>query len=486
MAEITDHIDFQTILQTAVAPRQTFGIQLLLVDDPQIPIDQRIRYTSPTAWDTEYTSGSIPYDYANVFFGQALKPESLMFGRWIQGASNPYFVCGSGYEKSYAAWAAVTDAEFAVTDGTNTDNIGPLTFAGVTALDQILPILNAGLAAVAVPTVTGLNTFQFVLDSTGRLVLNSSQSGASADTIAIVAHTSPTGTEISVTLMDAGNGTQVAGFDAEEPEEALQAISAIDDSYYNIHIRGRGFSQGDTPTEQQKEDLAIYVETQEKLLDLVTKDADCLLPTSTDDLAYNLFNINIKRSLVIWHRDEEAYPDAAAAGRFLPETEGTFSIEWQDLALITDSGDGTPLTLSERTALKDKNCSHIERVAPITFLYNGLTSGGIEKRIMLGRDWFVARNREDIFTYQIQSKLAAFDNITLTAIEEIIRKHGNEAIDRRIIVDTPERPFTVTLPDADDIDQATRATHELVVLDAFQGYLNSAIHDYRIVGTWTL
>jgi hypothetical protein len=105
---------------------------------------------------------------------------------------------------------------------------------------------------------------------------------------------------------------------------------------------------------------------------------------------------------------------------------------------------------------------------------------------MLGRDWFVARNREDIFTYQIQTNLAAFDNITLTAVEEIIRKHGNEAIDRRIIVNTPERPFTVTLPDADSFDQATRATHELVVLDAFQGYLNVAIHDYRIVGTWTL
>ena len=478
MAKIVDHVDFQTLLQTAVAPRKTFGIQLLLVDDAQIPVDQRLRYTDPNSWDEEYTLGSVPYEYADVFFSQALKAESLMFGRWLSGASNPYFVCGAGYEKDYAAWAAITDAEFAVTDGTNTDNIGPITFAGVTALAQVLPILNAGLAAVGVPTVVGLNTFVFSLDSTGRLILTSSQSGAAAVPISITVHGAPTGTEISELLMDASNGSAIAGFDAEEPEEALQAISAIDDSYYNVHIRGA--------SEQQKEDLGSYVESQEKLCDLVTNDSNCLVTGNTSNLAYNLYTLNIKRTLVIWHRDVDVFPDAAAAGRFLPEKEGTFQFEWQDLAKISDSGNGTNLTTTERAALKAINCSHIERIAPITMLYNGLTSGGIEKRIMLGRDWFVARNREDIFTYQVNAKLAAFDNITLTAIEEIIRKNGNEAIDRRILINTPLRPFTVTLPDADDIDAATRATHELVVFDAFQGWLNVAIHDYRLVGQWSL
>ncbi|MCK4960787.1 MAG: hypothetical protein KAT00_15345, partial [Planctomycetes bacterium] len=82
--------------------------------------------------------------------------------------------------------------------------------------------------------------------------------------------------------------------------------------------------------------------------------------------------------------------------------------------------------------------------------------------------------------------LVAFDNPSLTSIEGIIRKNGVEAIARKILVDTPERPFTVTLPDADDIDAAQRATHELVVFDTFQGYLNLAIHDYKIIGQWSL
>jgi len=478
MATIVDHIDFQAILQTAVAPRKTFGVQLLLVDDTQIPVDLRLLYTTPTAWDDDFTLGSIPYEYAEVFFAQALVPDTLMLGRWVSAASNPLFVCGPAYEKDYAIWAAVTDGEFAVTDGTNTDDVGPCNFTGVTELSQILPILNAALAAVAVPTVTGLNTFAFELDSVGRLVLRSSQTGASAASISITVHGTALGTDLSAAFMDATNGTSVAGLDAEEPEEALQAISAIDDSYFNIHIRGAN--------DTQQEALADYVETQEKLLDVVTVDPNAILPASVDDLPYNMKAKNLKRTLCIYHEHTDEFPDAAAAGRFLPEKEGTFQFEWQDLAKVSDSGLLSPLSETARTALKDKNCSHIERISPVTFLYNGLTSGGIEKRIMLGRDWFVARNREDIFTNQINTKLAAFDNITLTALEEIIRKNGTEAITRRILVDTPERPFLVTLPDADDIDAAERATHEFVELEAFSGYLNVAIHDYRIVGTWTL
>lgn len=478
MAAIVDHIDFQTILQTAVAPRQTFGVQLLLVDDAQIPVDLRLRYTTPTAWDEDFTVASVPYEYAKVFFGQALKADTLMFGRWVSAASNPLFVCGPGYEKNYATWAAVTDGEFAVTDGTNTDDVGPCNFTGVTELSQILPILNAALAAVGTPTVTGLNTFVFELDSVGRLVLRSSQSGSSAATISITTHSVGTGTDLSAAFMDASNGSSVAGLDAETPEAALQAISAIDDSYYNIHIAGA--------SDTEQEDLAVYVETKEKLLDVVTSDPNAINPASVDDLPYNMKALNLKRTLCIYTEHTDEYPNAAGAGRFLPEKEGTFQFEWQDLALISDSGLTTPLSASARQALFDKNCTHVERISPITMLYNGLTSGGIEKRIMLGRDWFVARNREDIFTFQVNAKLAAFDNITLTAIEEIIRANGNEAIDRRILVDTPERPFVVTLPDADDIDAAERATHELVVFDAFSGYLNVAIHDYKIVGTWTL
>lgn len=476
MATIQDHIDFQTLLQTAVAPRQSFGLNCFLVDDEQIPIDARYLIVTPTSWDDDLDSGTDPYDYANAYFGQSIKAEQLMLGRWASANTNPLFICGSGYEKSFAVWAAETTASFAVTDGTNTDDITGLTFAGITALEQILAILDAGLAAVGAPTVTGLNTFSFEFDTLGRLVLRSSQSGVAADSIWIT--TAGSGSDISEPLMDASNGTVIAGLDAEDPEDALQAISAINDSYYAVTNRGASAAQ--------QLALSTYIQAQEKLLVLAITDANAKDPLSTTDVPYQLQQLTHRRTLCIYTEHTDEFPDAAALGNFLPAEEGSKQIEWQALALVSDSGNPTPLIPTARQALINKNCSAIETVSGITYLYDGLTSGNVEFRIMLARDWFVARNREDIFTYQIQTPLAAFDNETLTALESIIWKNANEAIDRRILVNTPERPFTVTLPDADDIDQATRATHKLTVLDAFSGYLNSAIHDYRIVGTWTI
>ncbi len=105
---------------------------------------------------------------------------------------------------------------------------------------------------------------------------------------------------------------------------------------------------------------------------------------------------------------------------------------------------------------------------------------------MLGRDWFVARIAERIFSIQLQKDLMAFDNETLAQVEESILEYAEEAIARRILVNTPDRPFTINIPDADDISQAERGTRKLTLQDAFHGWINSSINDYEIFGTWSL
>lgn len=482
MTELVDRIDFQTLLQAAAVERASFGEQAILADDNQVPTDVRFRFVTPTSWDTDLTAGTEYYKYANIFFQPDVKAEQLMLCRWISAASNPLFVCGAGYEKDFAVWAAETDGSFAVTDGTNTDNVTGLTLVGVTALEQIIPILNAGLAAVAVPTVTGLNTSTFEFDSLGRLVLRMSTTGSAADTVSIVPAGS--GSDMSAPLMDATNGSSVAGFDEETQVEAMQTISALNGGnvWYNLNERG-----GD---DTEKEALADWIETQEKLLDLVLTAAAVKDSLSTTDLAYKLANKGLKRTMCLYTEHTDEYPDAAAAGKWLPFADGTTTLpqyEWQQLVGISASGLSTPLTPSNKTALDDKFCSYIEDIGGIKYLYNGITSGNIEKRIMLGRDQFNEFNRADIFDMQIRRPLNAFDNKTLGEIEGIIRNNIDIfVVGREVLVDTPARPATVTLPDADDIDAATRQTHKLTVLDAFSVGLNSAIHDYKIVGVWTL
>jgi hypothetical protein len=119
-------------------------------------------------------------------------------------------------------------------------------------------------------------------------------------------------------------------------------------------------------------------------------------------------------------------------------------------------------------------------------MYDGITAGGEEKRIMLGRDWFTFRIEEDIFGYQLNQPLAAFDNPTLTAIEGAIWYWITEGVARKLFVNTEGQPASVTLPDADDFTAAEKATHTLTVTDAFVVHLNSAINDYVLTGTLTL
>jgi len=145
-----------------------------------------------------------------------------------------------------------------------------------------------------------------------------------------------------------------------------------------------------------------------------------------------------------------------------------------------------PLTSTERTNLAAKNYNWIEKIGDNIYLYDGITSGGEELRIMLARDWFVARIEEGIFAIQLNQPIMAFDNSTLALVEGVIRQYGTEAIARKIGVDTAARPFTVTMPDADDFTTAERLSHTMTLDDVFVLYLNSSVNDYAITGTWTI
>lgn len=481
MARIQDYVNIQVLLKTGSIPPQGFGLELFLVDDPQIPVDVRFKLVDSDSYSDEFESATTPYEFAQVFFGQALKADELMIGRWIGSASHPYFIWGNDYETDYLNWKAVTNGEFAVIDNAtptpNRDELTGLTFAAVTSFDDVLTVLNTALSLIAVPNITGLDTSEFKIDGAGRVVLEMTTTGASAAKVFTTTILTPVGTDISA-LMDSVGGTSIAGFDAESPEDALDAISDIDDSYYNIAIRGA--------TDDQLEDLATYIEGKEKLLDIVTNDADVKDPLVLDDIASTLRDLNVKRTLVIYTEKTDEYPDAAIAGRILPTKEGTVNWAWTLVSLVTQSGLTLPLTIGERKAIKDKRANYFINIKGNVTMYDGITSGNEEKRIMLGRDWFVARIRESIYTDMINDDLHAFDNETLTKVEQRIREWAEEAIDRRILVNTVDRPFTVTLPDADDIPPSERATHKLTVADAFRGYLNSAINDYELIGTWEL
>lgn len=473
MAVINDRINVNAILQTVVSPEVTLSVGLLLIDDDRIPISSRYITVTPSDFGEELPAG-VMEDFATVYFGQDVIPPELRFGRWISAASSPMFECGPAWDQDYAAWAAIADAVFDVTDGTNTDQVGPFSLVGVTAIDQIIAILDAALAAVAAPTVVGLNTsvFEFSpVDGTLRLVM--STSGAAAATVSIVAGTA-VGTDISALLMDAPNGTSLSGFDVETPEDAFAAISVINDEYYQIAV--------DSATDSQHADIAAYIEPRRKLGFYVTDDADAINEVIATDLGPVLKALGRQRSIACYTEKKGAeYLDAAVMGGHIAATPGTRAYSWNRLRSITDSGDPNPLSKGIRNILDSKGYNYSEQYKEsVSIFMPGFTSYPIEIRIMHARDYFMFNLENDFFNIQLANELSAFDDPTFAQYESAITDRCQEQVDNRTGTE-----FTIDMPDPDDISEAVRGTHRFTAgPDVFVLKLNSKINEIYLTGIW--
>ncbi|NIV93795.1 DUF3383 family protein [candidate division KSB1 bacterium] len=488
MAIILGHVDVQAILQTSVVPQATFGLQLFLTDDDQIPIDQRFLLTDKDSFD-DYDSASDPYLFAQTYFAQKRVASEMMLGRWVRTNSAPYWIAGPAYETDYTVWKAVTDGSFTVQDNTTPtpleDDVSGCDFSGVTDLDGILTVLNAKLAAIAVPNITGLDSALFSFDILNRLILTHSQTGAAAKTLTIIPTDPPVGTDLAAGFMDNSNGSTIAGLDAEEPEDALAAISAksaVGDSFYNVALDRAA-------TDDQMVATASYIEAKTKLLDLVIT-AAAAKTSATTDVGSRCKALGLKRTMCIYTEKVDEWPDAATAGAVLPATEGTTNWAYEVLSLVSESGLSAPLDNTAKANLENKNINRIEALGANIFMYDGITSGDIEKRIMLGRDWFEARIAEDLFSDLLNQPLRGFTNATISNVVGIVKTYGEEAIDRGIGVNTPDRPFTIDAPDADDFTTAQRASHRMELGTSnnpfFTLHLNSAVNDYTVIGVWNI
>lgn len=471
MAVIKDYVNVNVALETAVAESASFGTTLLLVDHDDIPIDLVTRTVTVSDFD-DLTASTPARNFASTYFSQAKVPQELLLGRFIDAASHPHFICGD-HETDYTVWEGVANGSFTVSaPGPLTDVITGCDFTGITSLAQVATVLTAKIQAVAVPNIAGLNTSTFEFDTYGRLRLLMSTSGAAAATVTIISGGG--GTDLTTaTYMDVADGTAVPGYDAEDPTDALDRVRDVDDTWYNMCVIGA--------SDVQHLAVAAYIEPLRKQCILVTDDTDCYSAVATTDLMYLCNALSYQRTKVIYTENlGTEYPDAAIAGRFYPETEGTIRFSHKPLVGVTSSGD---LTFAQRTAIIDKGGVYIVTVAGVTHSFNDQNTSGVSTHHVLMADWIEARLEEDIFNYSIQENICAYDNVTLTAIEKFIRDRCGTAIRRRACIDTTEYPFTVNIPDADDFTAGDKATKVLTLNDAFVLYLNSTIDTYAISGT---
>jgi hypothetical protein len=475
--KLSQLVDYSIGLSAVPASTTGFSVPLLLVDATEIPIDKRYRQVTRSTYAT--TLSGAAETWAATLWGQNYNPASAYIGRWVSAASSPHFIMPSP-GANFTTWAAVTAGDFAVTDGTNTDQVTTGTMAAVTSLADVAAVIQTALQNLT-PTITGLDSATCSVDALGRLVITNSTTGSTAATISIIAPSGGSGTDISGTsYLNIAAGFGVAGLDAEDPDDALAAILVLDNTPFIIHEIGASIAQQTA--------LAVACAAQKKFYEINVRDADAKSAVATTDIAYALSALGNNNAHGTYTEHTTQYPSAAIGGEIMPLPEGTGQLSNHVLAQVSESGldsDGTTvlaLTDDERSALEDKGCDYLIKPVTSTHLRHGLTFGGIEVRHRVGYYWAEARTTEEIYAYLLVNRVTTFSDKHIQAIGATVAKYLDILVERECC----EPGYTLNLPSAADISLVEKATHTLTLSDVAAIISQYAINDVVLTATATV
>jgi len=277
-------------------------------------------------------------------------------------------------------------------------------------------------------------------------------------------------------------------------EDALDDAIAMGASWYFQTIIANTDA---TPDIGMQVSLAAYGESFEDRVQtfLTTQDVEALNPASVNDIGYLVRSSGYNRCTVISAPASVTLvggvvdlstqrPDAAILGRMSTTEEGSAQWDYNALSSVSDSN----YTAAQQDALTAKGYSFVEtfKNTAFTHLFRGRTCTDREIRIQWGADWHDVSVETGLANYAFQNDLMAFDDDTFADVEGILYYWKSLVLERRIIVDTTERPATIQLPDPDTIDATTRASGIANFADVYQYYLNSAIDEWKLTGNWRL
>lgn len=467
--------DVNIQLRVSYPDQPRFDREMYLVDDDQIPIYDRVRVITQYGVD-ELDDTTDVFTAAQTFYAQEVKADRLILARVAKTAIPPQFICGT-HVTTPADWAALgASATFDVTDSlSNTDTVTCGTFVGVTAFSQVLTILNAGLAALAAPNITGLDTATFIQDYAGRIVLRMPAGQDDTDPTISIDEDPAAGTIaylLGVRL--ATDGQAVEGNAVETLRDAYNAAKVLSPGY-NAAVEDRGGNDTEVI------ELAAQIQTERAQLTVVDTSANAPNPASSADLQSVLSALNYDRTTVIYTSKSD-YPDLAADGAWLPATPGSKSYGHTKLTNVQASGTigaKNDLTDTQRTALDDKGCNYVVHTGNDVFLHRGKTAAGIEKRMMMLKDWLEANMQNDLQALDMNTDLMAFDAETLGAIDGIIRYWLEQAAAIRGI----ELDFVITLPTPGDFSDAEKTSGDMTLNNAFRATGIFEAHTFTINGS---
>ncbi len=470
MTVITDIVPVTIGLSEVPSQQVSYSVPLLLVDDANVPVDQRYKIVTRSSYTTELTAATDAYNWCAAYWGQtSASGTSVYIGKWVSAASESYCYCPSVTTVA-SVWAALAaTAQVAVKEGAAANVECAPDFTGDLTMADVAASIEASFSgAVAAYTCTYDETL-------GRITVTSDNTGVAADGVTL--ETPVAGVDLTGPLY-LGTEVSVAGVDAESPATAMTTILALDNTPFIIAESG-------CSTAQQVL-LSTGVNSVDKYLVLNSSDPNAYDSGDTTDVGYLLEALNHQKTHICFTMWDTQFPDACAAGEVLAQLnkEGAISLDLNGLSGVYQSGkhgDGTtiiPLTATQMAALDTKGYDYlIDPSGDVVHLRHGLSVGGNEARVMIGKSFHATQISFDVYVYLLQQDVVTFSDKDVQAIKGIETRWTNEMGARGLLdLNTVTRDY----PAASEFTSAQKASHTMTLSDVMNCDVLSSANDIAI------
>jgi Protein of unknown function (DUF3383) len=248
----------------------------------------------------------------------------------------------------------------------------------------------------------------------------------------------------------------------------LAAIRAYDADWYGLLL--------DSNSKAEILAAAVWAESQRVLFFVSTADADAKDGGVSDDLLSQLSTAGYHRTIALYHHRPTQYAAAAWAGRMLPKAPGSATWANKSLAAV----DKTPLSDSERGALKAKKGNYYVDVKGVGFTLDGRAASGRYIDITHGMDWFDARVVERIVALLANNDKVPYTDKGVELPRVQVQGQILEGIASTLI--DGDSPWSVTVPKVASVNPNDRIARTLPDVK-FSFVLQGAVHKVQIVGT---
>lgn len=451
MGDLDRIVNISISRQTATVPRASFGIPGIIAEfattKTTVAFTRAREYATLTEMDTDGWGVSDPvYNAAQKIFSQNPTVEKVIVGRKDSG------------DASFAAALGAIRAEndnwycFGYVDGMTNTSIFAADF--VTG-NSIVATIN-GTAVTAVPfnvdmqTTMGDLETQIEADITGSSV---TVSGSPFRTLTITIVNDGANERVTASYVITGGASQTT-------YTSTEATLIVD---------------------QDRKDIAAWVETQKKLYAWSSSAADIKNSAVSSDIASFMESQNYDRTFGMYYKDSDiTFIEFGWMGETLPFDPGTQTWAYKTLAGVASY----TLLSGEITAVHDKNCGTYLEVGGNDVTEEGKVASGEWIDIMRGLDWIESEMQANVFTELLNVRKIPYTDAGVLVMTGTVQSTLNNASteDNPILV---RESIVVTAPLVASVAAVDKQNRLLPDID-FTATLQGAIHKTTIAGIVTV